>query len=265
MAAKKTLPHGDFQSLFEGEECLPFGWSTANKLMAIGKDSRLSNSDHGPNLPVSWRTLYELTKLDDDTFDAAIETGAIRTDMPRKEVSRLASRAKQNTQEQPFTFPVDKTDDEAPQYFQSQESGQIQMRCGDCMEYLTQVDAESVDVVVTSPPYNIGVDYRSYDDKQPRSAYLLWLQQWADEIHRILKPDGSLFLNLGSKPSDPWVSFQAAAAVAGAATMDDLSDTSRFQLQNVLHWIKSISIDSQKHDSEQNNVLSYGHYKPINR
>ena len=38
------------------------------------------------------------------------------------------------------------------------------------------MDDESVDVVVTSPPYNIGVAYRSYDDKRPKRSYLDWLQ-----------------------------------------------------------------------------------------
>ncbi len=34
---------------------------------------------------------------------------------------------------------------------------------------------QSVDVVVTSPPYNIGLKYRSYDDGGDRGAYLAWL------------------------------------------------------------------------------------------
>lgn len=52
-------------------------------------DDRLSNRTHGSDLPPSWRTLYELTKLDDATFDAALESGAIRPDMKREDVNRI--------------------------------------------------------------------------------------------------------------------------------------------------------------------------------
>lgn len=46
---------------------------------------------------------------------------------------------------------------------------------GDCLAGLRAVPSGSVDVVVTSPPYNIGVAYRSYDDRRPRADYLAWL------------------------------------------------------------------------------------------
>ena len=51
LAAKAALEHGQFQTLFEGEDRLPFGWNTANKLMAIARDRRLLNSEHVQNLP----------------------------------------------------------------------------------------------------------------------------------------------------------------------------------------------------------------------
>ena len=58
--------HGNWLAMFHNKE-VPFGISTADKLMKTATDERVSNSDHGPNLPPSWRTLYELAKLDDDT------------------------------------------------------------------------------------------------------------------------------------------------------------------------------------------------------
>ena len=51
---------------------LPFSASTARRLMAISEDMRLSNPAHGQLLPQSWRTLYELTKLDDAAFNDAL-------------------------------------------------------------------------------------------------------------------------------------------------------------------------------------------------
>jgi len=104
-----------------------------------------------------------------------------------------------------------------------------------------------VNVVVTSPPYNLGIDYIQYNDKIPRKNYLEWIREWAVEVKRVLSDDGSLFLNIGGKPSDPWVPFEVLS------TIRDI-----FYLQNTIHWIKAISIQ------KNGNIMSYGHYKPIN-
>jgi site-specific DNA-methyltransferase (adenine-specific) len=44
---------------------------------------------------------------------------------------------------------------------------------------------KSVDVVVTSPPYNIGVDYgdSGYDDNKPESEYLEWIETAVETTH----------------------------------------------------------------------------------
>jgi site-specific DNA-methyltransferase (adenine-specific) len=113
---------------------------------------------------------------------------------------------------------------------------------GDCGAQLPSVAAESVDVVVTSPPYNIGVAYRSYEDRRPRAAYLSWLSEIGDKIARVLKPQGSFFLNVGGTNSDPWISLDVANAFRGI-----------FALQNHFVWVKSLSIGED----------TVGHFKPI--
>jgi len=113
----------------------------------------------------------------------------------------------------------------------------------------------SVDVVVTSPPYNLGIRYRSYDDTAPRSDYLRWLGEWADAVKTVLSDAGSLFLNVGSMPSDPYVAFDVLAVMR-----------SRFVLQNTIHWIKSIAI-SKADVGDYPGItgdVAVGHYKPIN-
>ncbi|MBV9655993.1 MAG: site-specific DNA-methyltransferase [Acetobacteraceae bacterium] len=102
--------------------------------------------------------------------------------------------------------------------------------------------AASVDVVITSPPYNIGVAYRSYHDRRPRAAYLAWLSEVGDAIRHVLKPDGSFFLNVGSTNADPWVALDVAGAFR------DL-----FVLQNQIVWVKSVSVGDD----------TIGHFKPI--
>lgn len=95
--AKAALPHGQFTKMVEGE--LPFGERTAQRLMAIAGDLRLSKPTRGSVLPASWRSLYELTKLDDATLQEGIERGIIRPDMERKDLAPLLTerRLSRNT------------------------------------------------------------------------------------------------------------------------------------------------------------------------
>ena len=47
---------------------------------------------------------------------------------------------------------------------------------GDCLDGMnTLIEEKSVDVVVTSPPYNIGIDYGEFADNLPNNVYLSWL------------------------------------------------------------------------------------------
>lgn len=126
----------------------------------------------------------------------------------------------------------------------------------DCIEGMAErLPDGSVSVVVTSPPYNLGIRYGSYDDAISRESYLEWTEHWAEEVERVLSDDGSFFLNIGAKPTDPTVPFQVLTRVERF-----------FKVQNVIHWIKSIAI--QKGDvGNYPNIsgdISIGHYKPIN-
>ena len=49
---------------------------------------------------------------------------------------------------------------------------------GDCVELMRALDPATVSAIVTSPPYNLGVSYRSYDDSMPRASYLEWTDAW---------------------------------------------------------------------------------------
>jgi site-specific DNA-methyltransferase (adenine-specific) len=126
---------------------------------------------------------------------------------------------------------------------------------GDCVGLMRTVDAGSVSAIVTSPPYNLGVRYRSYDDSLPRAHYLEWTHEWIQAATRALAPRGSLFLNVGAKPTDPWTAMEVAQAARRHLT-----------LQNTLHWIKSIAIerDAAGIGAALDRDLAVGHYKPIN-
>jgi len=129
------------------------------------------------------------------------------------------------------------------------------IHCMDCLKGLQMMDSETVDVVVTSPPYNIGKDYNKYNDVRPREEYLNWMEKVAKESKRVLKKQGSFFLNVGSKPSDLWIPLDTAYRFG-----------KHFILQNTIHWIKSIAIpkeDVGNYDAIKDDI-AVGHYKPIN-
>lgn len=121
------------------------------------------------------------------------------------------------------------------------------LRHEDCVKGMSRLPNEHVDLVVTSPPYNLGVRYRKYSDRGDRQSYLRWCREWAGQVQRILKPSGSFFLNIGSAPSNPMLPHEIVI---------ELRDL--LVLQNTIHWIKSISIEDRK-----GNIESYGHFKPI--
>jgi site-specific DNA-methyltransferase (adenine-specific) len=84
---------------------------------------------------------------------------------------------------------------------------------GDCVDILDRLPPGSIDAIVTSPPYNLGVRYRSYDDTIPRNRYLEWTGEWVRRAARAMTADGSLFLNVGAKPTDPWTAIDIAQAI----------------------------------------------------
>ena len=115
----------------------------------------------------------------------------------------------------------------------------------------------SVDVIVTSPPYNINKNYRSYVDKKERNEYLSWLSEIARTSYNILKNEASFFLNVSGAPSDSLLPLEVAKAFFDSG----------YKLQNTIHWIKSISIEKEDlaktgSFSPSKNV-SLGHFKPI--
>ena len=126
---------------------------------------------------------------------------------------------------------------------------------GDCVDVFESLPANSIDVIVTSPPYNMGIRYDTYQDTLSQADYLAWTTQWIAAATRVLAPDGSLFLNVGTRPSDPWTALDVAQAARG-----------HLKLQNIIHWIKSIAIERSSTGAAAGLTkdLAVGHYKPIN-
>ncbi|GEN16012.1 site-specific DNA-methyltransferase [Neoasaia chiangmaiensis] len=111
------------------------------------------------------------------------------------------------------------------------------------MNVLRRLPADSVDVVVTSPPYNIGLAYQTYRDTLSEAAYLDWMTDIGRQVARIMKPRGSFFLNIAGSSSAPWLPFELMVRLRAI-----------FVLQNHITWIKSVAIAD----------VTHGHFKPVN-
>ena len=66
--------------------------------------------------------------------------------------------------------------------------------CGDCVIELKKLKDESIDLIVTDPPFNIGKDYGNYKDKLHKPDYIEWCKKWLTECIRVLKDGGALYL-----------------------------------------------------------------------
>ncbi|WP_300791348.1 site-specific DNA-methyltransferase [uncultured Bacteroides sp.] len=88
--------------------------------------------------------------------------------------------------------------------------------CGDCLTVMRQLPDKCVDLVITSPPYNLknstgnGMKdgrggkwsnaalikgYATYDDNMPYDEYCEWQKKCLMEMMRLLKDDGAIFYN----------------------------------------------------------------------
>jgi len=64
----------------------------------------------------------------------------------------------------------------------------------DCIDALGRLPKESIDLFITSPPYNIGKEYENVMDMD---QYVQWCQKWLKGIPHALKANGAFWLNLG--------------------------------------------------------------------
>jgi site-specific DNA-methyltransferase (adenine-specific) len=67
---------------------------------------------------------------------------------------------------------------------------------GNCVEVMATLPESTVDLIVTSPPYNVGIDYDTHNDRQSMEDYWQFTKDWLSEAYRILKDDGRVAINI---------------------------------------------------------------------
>lgn len=114
-----------------------------------------------------------------------------------------------------------------------------------------QIPNESVDLVVTSPPYNLKKDYANYKDGLPYNEYLTFSQSWLNKIYKITKTNGRLCLNI------PFTTFD------GNEKYCIYSDL--IQIAKLIGWQYRASIIWQKYGVQSRTAWgSFGSAKALN-
>ncbi|MEM4705857.1 MAG: DNA methyltransferase [Candidatus Nitrosocaldus sp.] len=62
--------------------------------------------------------------------------------------------------------------------------------------HLDAIDEGSIDLIVTSPPYNVDIDYEGYKDDIPYDKYLEFTERWLSKCYTLAKGDGRICLNI---------------------------------------------------------------------
>ena len=70
------------------------------------------------------------------------------------------------------------------------------IHCSDTVKFMNEMPEKSVDLIVTSPPYGVGIDYDSWDDDKYFDEYMKFTRQWLQAAHRVLRDDGRIALNI---------------------------------------------------------------------
>ena len=112
------------------------------------------------------------------------------------------------------------------------------------MTFMRSLPAESMNLIVTSPPYNIGLKYRGSTDK--RVDYLEWMHSVFVECHTALTDHGHFFLQVGGISKHPTIPYEVLTQALAA----------KFILQNNFIWVKNVSLSEKAEDS-------HGQFKPV--
>ena len=89
---------------------------------------------------------------------------------------------------------------------------------GDCLEIMKNIPDNSVDITFADPTFNLKKKYNGYKDNKEFAPYLKWCKQWIEEMVRITKTTGSIFVHNIPK----WLTYYA----------DFLNEIAYFK-----HWI----------------------------
>ncbi len=109
---------------------------------------------------------------------------------------------------------------------------------GDALEYLRQLEEESVDLIITSPPFALK-RRKEYGNVEPEE-YIPWFINFAVEFKRVLKDTGSLVIDIGGT----WVRGQPTRSLYHFELLIALCKTVGFHLAQEFYWYNPSKLPS---------------------
>jgi len=70
------------------------------------------------------------------------------------------------------------------------------IHCSESVKFMNEMPEKSVDLIVTSPPYGVGIDYDSWDDDKYFDEYMRFTREWLGAAYRVLRDDGRIAVNI---------------------------------------------------------------------
>ena len=70
------------------------------------------------------------------------------------------------------------------------------IHCSESVKFMNEMPEKSVDLIVTSPPYGVGIDYDSWDDDKYFDEYIRFTREWLSGAYRVLRDDGRIAVNI---------------------------------------------------------------------
>jgi site-specific DNA-methyltransferase (adenine-specific) len=118
-------------------------------------------------------------------------------------------------------------------------------------ELMKEITDKSIDMIITSPPYNVNKDYKNYNDNQPIEQYFTKMQRILQECYRTLKNDGRLALNVN------YVSkFKGADKRFIFIDYLDILRCVGFNIREIIVWVKS-----EKNNLFMGNSTAWGSWR----
>lgn len=74
-----------------------------------------------------------------------------------------------------------------------------EIQVGDCREIMASYPQESVGLIITSPPYNVGLNYDGFDDNLPEDEFVQFNYEWLLQAYRVAKDTARLYAVIGDK------------------------------------------------------------------
>jgi site-specific DNA-methyltransferase (adenine-specific) len=101
----------------------------------------------------------------------------------------------------------------------------------DCVTGMTELPDNYVDLILTSPPYNLNIEYDKHDDSMSLKGYYDWCEKWIEQSYRVLKPGGRFCLQIGC--------FQSSQNEPTYSTFTELFKKYGFIFREFIIWNKN--------------------------